>query len=62
VRIAAMCKDLGVVCIDPTPALRAQHEATGEELHFPGGDMHWLSAGHRVVAQPVVDALVDWLR
>ena len=60
--IAGACRALGIPCIDPTDRMRAARDRTGLEMYFPGGDMHWQSAGHRVVAEELVEGLAAILR
>jgi hypothetical protein len=60
--IQAACRERGIACIDPTAAMRAAHAADGLEMYCSGGDMHWQSAGHRVVAEELVARLRELLR
>ena len=46
-RIAAYCEREGIPCLDPTEAMAAAHERTGEQLFMPFGDMHWNAQGAR---------------
>ncbi len=55
-RALEMCRRLGIDTIDLTPVLRAHYERGGEPLYYPV-DGHLNSAGHRLVAQALSDAL-----
>ena len=44
-RIANYCRRAGVPCLDPTEAMAAAHERTGEQMFMPRGDMHWNAQG-----------------
>ncbi|MHB9073165.1 MAG: SGNH/GDSL hydrolase family protein [Desulfobaccales bacterium] len=45
-KIAAFCREHGIVCIDPTAALAKWYSETQKPLYLPRGDMHWNKAGH----------------
>ena len=53
--VSAELTKLGVSTCDLTPALR-QAAGSGEALYFTY-DGHWTAAGHRVVADALVDCL-----
>lgn len=59
--IGEACRAQRILCVDPTARMRAAHDATGLEMFCSGGDMHWGSAGHRVAAEVLVEALVPLL-
>lgn len=58
-RIMEFCRDKGILCLDPTAALRQHHLQTGTGLYLPLGDMHWNSEGNRVVAEVLFQGLHD---
>jgi hypothetical protein len=46
-KIAAFCREHGIICIDPTAAMAKWYSETKESLYLPRGDMHWNKAGHQ---------------
>jgi hypothetical protein len=45
-KIAAFCREHGIICIDPTAAMAKWYSETQKPLYLPRGDMHWNKAGH----------------
>jgi hypothetical protein len=45
-KIAAFCREHGIICIDPTAAMAKWYSKTPKPLYLPRGDMHWNKAGH----------------
>ncbi|MFA4901527.1 MAG: SGNH/GDSL hydrolase family protein [Desulfobaccales bacterium] len=45
-KIAACCREHGIICIDPTAAMAKWYSETQKTLYLPRGDMHWNKAGH----------------
>jgi hypothetical protein len=45
-KIAAFCREHGIICIDPTAAMAKWYSETPKPLYLPRGDMHWNKAGH----------------
>lgn len=45
-KIAAFCREHGIICIDPTAAMAKWYAKTPKPLYLPRGDMHWNKAGH----------------
>lgn len=46
-KIAAFCREHGIICIDPTAAMARWYARTGTPMYLPRGDMHWNKEGHR---------------
>lgn len=55
-RLAGICAQLGIACIDPSPVFRAHPDPA--DL-FSKRDAHWSPAGHRLVAETVAAAIAD---
>lgn len=45
-KIAAFCREHGIICIDPTTAMAQRYARTGKPLYLPRGDMHWNKEGN----------------
>jgi hypothetical protein len=58
-KIAAFCREHGIVCIDPTAAMARRYAVTGKPMYLPRGDMHWNKEGHRAFFEGSLPALAN---
>jgi hypothetical protein len=46
-KIAAFCRQHGIICIDATAAMARWYARHHQPMYLPRGDMHWNKTGHR---------------
>jgi hypothetical protein len=61
-RIGAFCREAGIPCIDPAPAMARRFEESGRSLYLPRGDMHWNARGHRAFFEAAAEAVEELAR
>jgi hypothetical protein len=55
--ILAICRRIGVTCLDPTPALAELYRSSRDSLYMPLGDPHLTARGHRAIFAAIRDDL-----
>jgi len=58
-KIAAFCREHGIICIDPTLAMAKRYAETGQQMYLPRGDMHWNKEGHRAFFESSLPAFAN---
>jgi hypothetical protein len=56
-KIVAICRRIGVTCLDPTPALADLYRASGDSLYMPLGDAHLTARGDGAVVAAIRDQI-----
>jgi hypothetical protein len=61
-KIAAFCREHGIICLDPTGAMARHYEKTQKVMYLPRGDMHWNKEGNQAYFESSLPAFVELVR